>query len=94
MLSKASPESTKANSLITVADNDNDDFLVVHKKQSLIEDKLRQENRQLLDINRRLELQNDEFKTKMDLMDVKTKEHTQKVYNEMQVCYRKLVIER
>jgi len=51
----------------------------------LTEEKLRQENRQLLDLNRRSELQKDEYKAKLDLLEVKAKEHNHKIYNEMQV---------
>ncbi|CAF1460599.1 unnamed protein product, partial [Rotaria sordida] len=43
--------------LIALQDYDNDDLVVVHTKRMLIEEQLRQENRQLLEINRRLEQQ-------------------------------------
>jgi hypothetical protein len=51
----------------------------------LIEEKLRQENRQLLEINRRLEQQKDECKAKFDLLDSKSNEYINKVKNDMQV---------
>jgi hypothetical protein len=51
----------------------------------LIEEKLRQENRQLLDINRRLEQQKDECKAKLDLLDIKSTEYMTKIKNDMQV---------
>ncbi|CAF4180840.1 unnamed protein product [Rotaria sordida] len=46
--------------LIALQDYDNDDLVVIHTKRMVIEEKLRQENRQLLEINRRLEQQKDE----------------------------------
>ncbi len=51
----------------------------------LIEEKLRQENRQLLEINRRLEQQKDECKAKLDFLDSKSNEYINKVKNDMQV---------
>jgi len=51
----------------------------------LIEEKLRQENRQLLEMNRRLEQQKDECKAKFDLLDAKSNEYIYKVKNDMQV---------
>ncbi|CAF4973984.1 unnamed protein product, partial [Rotaria sp. Silwood1] len=84
LLSNVPIRKTKRDGLIALADNDNDDVLVIHTKQMLTEEKLRQENRQLLDMNRRLELQKDEYKAKLDVVEVKTKEHNHKIYNEMQ----------
>ena len=51
----------------------------------LIEEKLRQENRQLLDFNRRLEQQRDECKTKLELLELQSNDYINKVKNEMQV---------
>jgi hypothetical protein len=71
--------------LFALADNDNDDLVVIHTKRMLIEEKLRQENAHLLDINRRLEQQKDECKAKFDLLDFKSNEYIKKVQNDMQV---------
>jgi hypothetical protein len=74
---------------IALADGDNDDLVVIHTKRMLIEEKLRQENRKLLEINRRLEQQKDECKAKFDLLDLKSTEYITKVKNDIQVsCYR------
>ncbi|CAF3272882.1 unnamed protein product [Rotaria sp. Silwood2] len=70
--------------LIALQDNDNDDLVIIHTKRMLIEEKLRQENRQLLEINRRLEQQKDECKAKLDLLDLKSNEYINKVKNDMQ----------
>ncbi len=70
---------------IALADGDNDDLVVIHTKRMLIEEKLRQENRKLLEINRRLEQQKDECKAKFDLLDSKSNEYINKVKNDMQV---------
>ncbi|CAF1411568.1 unnamed protein product [Adineta steineri] len=71
--------------LITFADQDNDDLVVVHTTGMLIEEKLRQENQQLLEINRRLEQQKDECKAKFELLDIKSNEYINKVKNDMQL---------
>lgn len=71
--------------LIALDDHDSDDLLVVHSKRMLIEEKLRQENRELLDMNRRLEQQKDECKAKLELLELKSNEYINKVKNEMQV---------
>ncbi len=71
--------------LFALADNDNDDLVVIHTKRMLIEEKLRQENAHLLDINRRLEQQKDECKAKFDLLDFKSNEYIKKVQNDMHV---------
>lgn len=71
--------------LIALDDQDSDDLLVVHSKRMLIEEKLRQENRELLDMNRRLEQQKDECKAKLELLELKSNEYINKVKNEMQV---------
>jgi hypothetical protein len=73
------------NGLFSFADNDNDDMVVIQTKRMLVEEKLRQENRQLLEINRRLEQQKDECKAKFDLLDSKSNEYINKVKNDMQV---------
>jgi hypothetical protein len=75
---------------ISLADNDNDDLVVIHTKRMLTEEKLRQENRQLLETNRRLEQQKDECKAKFDLLDSKSNEYIHKVKNDMQVSKSKL----
>lgn len=72
-------------SLIALADHDNDDLVIIHTKRMLVEEKLRQENRQLFENNRRLEQQKDEIKAKFDLLDLKSNEYINKVKNEMQV---------
>lgn len=76
--------------LISLADNDNDDIVVIHTKRMLTEEKLRQENRKLFAINRRLEQQNDEVKAKLDLLDAKSNEYINKVKSDMQVRTKKL----
>ena len=72
-------------SLIALADHDNDDLVVIHTKSMLVEEKLRQENRHLLDINRRLEQQKDEWKAKVEALTFKTNEYMTKVNGDMQV---------
>lgn len=74
--------------LIALADHDNDDLVVIHTKRMLVEEKLRQENRQLLETNRRLEHQKDECKAKFDSLDAKSNEYITKVKSEMQVSRR------
>ncbi len=78
---------TKHDSLIALADKDNDDILVIHTKRMLTEEKLRQENRQLLDIKRRLESQKDECQMKLDSIEAKQKEQITKLNNEIQVSF-------
>jgi len=53
----------------------------------LTEEKLRQENRQLLDVKRRLELQKDECQMKLDSIEAKQKEQITKLNNEIQVSF-------
>ncbi|CAF0936499.1 unnamed protein product [Rotaria sordida] len=84
LLSNEPIRKTKPDGLIALADDDNGDLLVIHTRRMLTEEKLRQENRQLLDFNRRSELQKDEYKAKLDLLEIKSKEHNHKIYNEMQ----------
>lgn len=80
---KTSMKSTN-DSLIALADQDNDDLVVIHTKSMLVEEKLRQENRHLLDINRRLEQQKDEWKAKVETLTFKTNEYMAKANNDMQ----------
>ena len=82
---KHQAKSNNDGGLIALADYDNDDLVVIHTKRMLVEEKLRQENRHLLDINRRLEQQKDECKAKFDLLDLKSNEYINKVKNDMQV---------
>ena len=70
---------------ITVPDGDQDDLLVVHTKGMLLEDKLRQENRQLLEKNRRLEEQHEQLQIKIELTDAKFNEYLTKTRNDMQL---------
>ncbi|CAF3426776.1 unnamed protein product [Rotaria socialis] len=84
LLSNAPVRKTKPDSFIALSDHENDDFLVIHTKQMLTEEKLRQENRQLLEINRRFESQNDEYKAKLESIEAKAKEQCEKISNEMQ----------
>jgi len=79
------PNKPSSDGLITLADHDNDDLVVIHTKRMLTEEKLRQENRHLLEMNRRLEQQRDECKVKLDSLDVKSNEYITKVKNDMQV---------
>lgn len=88
LLSNAPVRKVKADGLIALADQDNDDLVVIHTKSALTEEKLRQENRQLLDVNRRLELEKEEYQTKLEVLESKQKEHSQKVNNEIQVCHK------
>jgi chromosome segregation ATPase len=89
LLSQSLMEKTQVksnnNGLFSFADNDNDDMVVIQTKRMLVEEKLRQENRQLLEINRRLEQQKDECKAKFDLLDSKSNEYINKVKNDMQL---------
>lgn len=71
--------------LIALADHDNDDLVVIHTKRMLVEEKLRQENRQLLEINRRLEQQKDECKARFESLETKSHEYINKVKNDMLV---------
>jgi hypothetical protein len=84
LLSNTPVRKTKPDGLIALADQDNDDLVVIHTKRMLTEEKLRQENRQLLDINRRLEAQKDEYRAKVDAYDAKRKEQINKTNNELQ----------
>jgi hypothetical protein len=84
LLEKTQMKST-GDGLFALADRDNDDLVVIHTKSMLIEGKLRQENRQLLDMNRRLEQQKDECKAKLDLLDAKSNAYITKVKSDMQV---------
>ncbi|CAF4796038.1 unnamed protein product, partial [Rotaria magnacalcarata] len=60
-------------------------------KQMLTEEKLRHENRQLLEMNRRFASQNDEYKAKLELIEAKAKEQREKICNEMQVCHENMI---
>jgi hypothetical protein len=55
----------------------------------LTEEKLRQENRQLIEMNRRLEVQKDECQAKLDLIGTKRQEQINKLNQDMQVCREK-----
>lgn len=89
LLSQSSFEkiSNKSNhgGLIALADHDNDDLVIIHTKQMLIEEKFRQENRQLLEINRRLEQQKDECKARFESLEAKSNEYILKVKTDMQL---------
>ena len=74
-----------SNGLIAFADHDNDDLVIVQTQRVLIEEKLRQENRQLFETNRRLEQQKDECKARLDLLDLKSNEYITKIKNDMQL---------
>lgn len=75
---------SKNDGLIALADHDNDDLVIIHTKQMLIEEKLRQENRQLLEINRRLEQQKDECKARFESLESKSNEYIIKVKQDLQ----------
>lgn len=66
-------------------DQDQDDMVVIHSKGRLIEEKLRQENRHLLEIKGRLEMQKEELQAQLDLHETKTNDHITKSQIEMQV---------
>lgn len=85
LLSNAPVGKSKTDGLIALADQDNDDVVVIHTKRMLTEEKLRHENRHLLDLNRRLESQRDECQAKLDAMEEKGKEHMSKIAHDMKV---------
>lgn len=91
LLSQSSMEKMKSanDGLIALADHDNDDLVVIHTKRMLVEEKLRQENRQLLEINRRLEQQKDECKARFEVLETKSNEYIVKVKTDMQVRRRR-----
>ncbi|UJR32918.1 hypothetical protein I4U23_020379 [Adineta vaga] len=84
LLTNAPISKSKYDGLIALADQDNDDLVVIHTKRMLTEEKLRQENRYLLDMNRRLEAQRDECQTKLDLLEIRAKENIEKITHNMQ----------
>jgi chromosome segregation ATPase len=84
LLSNTAVGKTKSDGLIALADYDNDDLVVIHTRRMLTEEKLRQENRQLSDMNRRLEAQRDECQMKLSLLEAKTNEHVAKAVNDIQ----------
>ncbi len=88
LLSNTPVRKTKSDGLIALADRDNEDLVVIHTKSMLTEEKLRQENKQLLDINRRLEAQKDECRARLDVYEAKQKEHINKINTELQVCHK------
>lgn len=73
----------KMESLVAIADND-DDIVVVQSKRAYVEDKLRQENRQLADMNHRLEMEKIEYQTQLKVFRVKQKEIETKLNGEIQ----------
>ena len=77
-----------SNSLITMADRENDDLVIVHTKIMLTEEKLRQENRQLLIVNRSLEQQHEELKMKLELVNLKSTECINKIQGDIEVSER------
>jgi hypothetical protein len=88
LLSNTPVRKTKSDGLIALADRDNEDLVVIHTKSMLTEVKLRQENKQLLDINRRLEAQKDECRAKLDVYEAKQKEQINKINTELQVYHK------
>ena len=66
-------------------DRDQDDMVVIHSKGRLIEEKLRQENRHLLEIKSRLEMQKEELQSKLDVYEEKTNDHIARTKAELQV---------
>jgi len=88
LLDEARSEATDFKSandtLFALNDHDHDDTLIVHTRSMLVEEKLRQENRQLLEINRRLEQQRTECKGKLEALEAKSKEYLGKMKNDMQ----------
>ena len=77
-----------SNTLIAMADRDNDDLVVVHTKNMLTEEKLRQENRQLSILNRSLEQQHEELKMKLELVNLKSSECINKIQSDIEVSER------
>lgn len=92
LLSNGPVRKTKPDGLIALADQDNDDLVVIHTKSALTEEKLRQENRHLSDANRRLELQTEEYLAKLELFEIKHQEQINKANNEIQVCHKTIPI--
>ncbi|CAF1521288.1 unnamed protein product [Adineta ricciae] len=84
LLSNAPVSRSKPDGLIALADQDNDDVVIIHTKRMLTEEKLRKENRNLLEMNRRLESQRDEYQAKLELLNTKTKEDTEKFQHNLQ----------
>ena len=70
--------------MIDINDND-DDLVIIHTKRMLTEEKLRQENRQLSEMNRRLETEKDEYQTKLEVFEGKRKAQIAKLNTEIQV---------
>lgn len=79
----------KMESLVAIADND-DDIVVVQSKRAYVEDKLRQENRQLADMNHRLEMEKIEYQTQLKVFRVKQKEIETKLNGDIQVDQKTL----
>ncbi|CAF0914198.1 unnamed protein product [Adineta ricciae] len=84
LLSNAPVSRSKPDGLIALADQDNDDVVIIHTKRMLTEEKLRKENRHLLEMNRHLESQRDECQAKLELLNTKTKEDMEKFQHNMQ----------
>lgn len=88
LLSNTPVRKTRSDGLIALADQDDDGLVVIHSKSVLTEEKIRRENRQLLEDNRRLELLKEECQVKLEVAEAKQKEHIAKLNNEMQVCHK------
>lgn len=92
LLSNGPVRKMKADGLIALADQDHDDLVVIHTKNGLIEEKLRQENRHLSDLNRRLDLQTEEIQAKLEIVETKHQDQINKANNEIQVCHKTISI--
>lgn len=74
----------KMDSLVSYADND-EDIIVIQPKRAYLEEKLRQENRQLVEMNNRLENEKIDFQTQLKVLMNKRKEIEKKLRDEIQV---------
>ena len=84
-LDRIGKENQYQNSVYSLPEQDTDDLVVIQTKRMLTEEKLRKENRQLLDINRTLELENDQQKLKLEALTAKLNEYINKTKREMEV---------
>ena len=64
-------KNSKGDRLITLGDQDEADMLVISTQRMVTEEKLRIENRQLLEIKRRLEAEHEELLMKLEALSAK-----------------------
>jgi hypothetical protein len=85
LLTNGSVKKIQGDGLIALADYDQDDIIVIHTKSMLTEKKLRDENRQLLEIKRRLEIEKVECQAKLEVIEMQTQEHLAKTDEKIKV---------